>query len=248
MRVVRRIADTNRTVVSTIHQPSQRVFLLADRMLLLQKGGREAYVGPIGPRGADVVAFLEGAVAAANPAAPADALAAARCPPGTNAASWMLEALALGTRLAPPTAKAAAGTAAAEDPETGGGVAAVVADAAAAAPETDPSLPPGLGYVDFPAHYAASPLCASNAARLDALSSPPPGSQPVRLTSPYARSFPVQLLALLQRTWLAYYRNVPYNATRIIVLTVLEVSEQPPGEGCALRPEERWWWSHPIPS
>lgn len=49
--VIRRIADSGRTVLMTIHQPSAAVFLLFDRLLLLQAGGQVVYNGDIGNKG-----------------------------------------------------------------------------------------------------------------------------------------------------------------------------------------------------
>jgi len=48
MAAVRRIAGTGRTVVCTIHQPSEEIFLMFDNLLLLQSGGIVVYNGPLG--------------------------------------------------------------------------------------------------------------------------------------------------------------------------------------------------------
>lgn len=77
MRVVRRIANTNRTVVSTIHQPSHELFALFDSLLLLQKGGWMAYFGPA--RG--ITRYLRSLPGVAP------------CPRRMNPASWMLDVL-----------------------------------------------------------------------------------------------------------------------------------------------------------
>lgn len=82
MRVVRRIATSQRTVISTIHQPSAEVFFLFDDMLLLQRGGWMAYHGALGRAGACLVSYLEGLPDAHS------------CPVGMNPASWMLDVLA----------------------------------------------------------------------------------------------------------------------------------------------------------
>ncbi|GBG34028.1 ABC transporter G family member 31 [Hondaea fermentalgiana] len=47
MRAVKRVCTAGRTVLCTIHQPSREVFALFDDILLLQKGGRVAYHGPV---------------------------------------------------------------------------------------------------------------------------------------------------------------------------------------------------------
>eukprot|EP00039_Didymoeca_costata_P008271 m.109810 g.109810 ORF g.109810 m.109810 type:complete len:1457 (+) comp14014_c0_seq3:106-4476(+) len=46
--VARNIADSGRTVICTIHQPSRMVFEQFDTLLLLQRGGRTVYFGDIG--------------------------------------------------------------------------------------------------------------------------------------------------------------------------------------------------------
>ncbi|GJQ14886.1 hypothetical protein GpartN1_g6677.t1 [Galdieria partita] len=48
MKTVRRVVDTGRTVICTIHQPSTEIFEMFDDLLLLQKGGYTAYFGPLG--------------------------------------------------------------------------------------------------------------------------------------------------------------------------------------------------------
>ncbi|PUZ56872.1 hypothetical protein GQ55_5G378200 [Panicum hallii var. hallii] len=48
MRTVRNLVDTGKTVVCTIHQPSIDIFETFDELLLLNRGGEEIYVGPLG--------------------------------------------------------------------------------------------------------------------------------------------------------------------------------------------------------
>eukprot|EP00871_Galdieria_phlegrea_P002260 jgi/Galph1/3034/GphlegSOOS_G1687.1 len=48
MRTVRKVADTGRTVICTIHQPSTELFEMFDEILLLHSGGRICYLGPLG--------------------------------------------------------------------------------------------------------------------------------------------------------------------------------------------------------
>ena len=47
MHAVKRLCDSGRTILCTIHQPSREVFALFDDILLLQKGGRVAYHGSV---------------------------------------------------------------------------------------------------------------------------------------------------------------------------------------------------------
>ncbi|GJQ10602.1 hypothetical protein GpartN1_g2393.t1 [Galdieria partita] len=78
MRAVRKVADTGRTVICTIHQPSTELFEMFDEMLLLQSGGQTCYFGPLGYRSQTMIQFFveKGAT-----------------PPreGQNPADWILE-------------------------------------------------------------------------------------------------------------------------------------------------------------
>ena len=61
MRVIKRIVNTGRTVVCTVHQPSYQLFSLFDDIILLQRGGHEVYAGPIGDEGKDLISYFESA-------------------------------------------------------------------------------------------------------------------------------------------------------------------------------------------
>ena len=78
MRVIRNVANTGRSVVATIHQPSAEVFFGFDNLICLVPGGYEAYVGPLGKEASELVKFLTG-IPGVKP-----------LPDGTNAATWML--------------------------------------------------------------------------------------------------------------------------------------------------------------
>ncbi|KAE9030892.1 ABC transporter G family member 36 [Phytophthora rubi] len=81
---VRRVADSGRTVVSTILQPSTDVFLLFDSLLLLKRGGETVYFGELGRGGSSIVRYFE-----AIPSVP-------RIKEGYNPATWMLEVIGAG--------------------------------------------------------------------------------------------------------------------------------------------------------
>ncbi|XP_051124588.1 pleiotropic drug resistance protein 3-like isoform X2 [Andrographis paniculata] len=60
MRAVKNVADTGRTIVCTIHQPSIDIFEAFDELLLLKTGGRMIYCGPLGHNSCDVIRYFEG--------------------------------------------------------------------------------------------------------------------------------------------------------------------------------------------
>ena len=80
MTAIKRIAMTGRNVMCTIHQPAARLFLLFDRLLLLQPGGRTIYFHSIGQRGETLVSYFEAATGFKS-----------KLPPGVNPAGWMLD-------------------------------------------------------------------------------------------------------------------------------------------------------------
>ncbi|KAJ8556628.1 hypothetical protein ON010_g9337 [Phytophthora cinnamomi] len=81
---VRKVADSGRTIVCTIHQPSSDVFFLFDHLLLLKRGGESVFVGELGENCHKLVDYLE-----AIPGTPP-------CPKGQNPATWMLEVIGAG--------------------------------------------------------------------------------------------------------------------------------------------------------
>jgi ABC-type multidrug transport system ATPase subunit len=72
MRVIRNMANTGRTVICTVHQPSSEIFFSFDDLLLLQKGGHMVYFGELGHDGHKMVQYLQ-TVPGSRP-----------CPPGFN--------------------------------------------------------------------------------------------------------------------------------------------------------------------
>ncbi|KAL5539968.1 hypothetical protein UlMin_042730 [Ulmus minor] len=59
MRAVKNVADTGRTIVCTIHQPSIDIFESFDELLLLKNGGRVIYSGPLGQHSSRVIEYFE---------------------------------------------------------------------------------------------------------------------------------------------------------------------------------------------
>lgn len=58
MSAVRNVALSGRTVMVTIHKPSIEIFEAFDTLLLLQRGGRVAYFGPVGHESSQLVAYM----------------------------------------------------------------------------------------------------------------------------------------------------------------------------------------------
>jgi ABC-type multidrug transport system ATPase subunit/ABC-type multidrug transport system permease subunit len=81
---VRKVADSGRTILCTIHQPSSDVFYLFDHLILLKRGGQAVFMGDLGSRCQGLVNYLE-SIPGVKP-----------CPPKQNPATWMLEVIGAG--------------------------------------------------------------------------------------------------------------------------------------------------------
>ncbi|KAF4322110.1 hypothetical protein G195_002965 [Phytophthora kernoviae 00238/432] len=81
---VRKVADSGRTVLCTIHQPSMDVFHLFDSLLLLKRGGETVYFGDLGHECSTLINYFE-AVPSVQ-----------RIPDGYNPATWMLAVIGAG--------------------------------------------------------------------------------------------------------------------------------------------------------
>ncbi|KAL4636638.1 hypothetical protein ACB092_03G023300 [Castanea dentata] len=79
MRAVKNVADTGRTIVCTIHQPSIDIFEAFDELILLKSGGHVIYSGSLGQHSACVIEYFE-----SIPAVP-------KIRNNYNPATWMLE-------------------------------------------------------------------------------------------------------------------------------------------------------------
>lgn len=80
MNALRKMCNTGRTVVATIHQPSSAVFDMFDDLLLLKKGGKVVFSGDLGNCSCNLVSYFEG-------------LGASCINIGENPATWMLNVL-----------------------------------------------------------------------------------------------------------------------------------------------------------
>ncbi len=83
-RLLRKLADNGQTILCTIHQPSALLFETFDRLLLLERGGKTVYFGPIGKDGKHLIKYF--------------ADRGAHCPDGTNPAEYMLDAIGAGSQ------------------------------------------------------------------------------------------------------------------------------------------------------
>lgn len=75
-----KLTRNGQAILCTVHQPSSLLFQRFDRLLLLAKGGRTVYFGDIGRESKVLLDYF------ARNGAP-------ECPPGTNPAEYMLEAI-----------------------------------------------------------------------------------------------------------------------------------------------------------
>ncbi|ETL31414.1 hypothetical protein L916_15807 [Phytophthora nicotianae] len=81
---VRKVADSGRTIICTIHQPSSEVFYLFDSLLLLKRGGETVFYGNLGENCRNLIDYFEN-IAGVSP-----------LPVGYNPATWMLECIGAG--------------------------------------------------------------------------------------------------------------------------------------------------------
>ncbi|KAL1209986.1 ABC transporter G family member 33 [Cardamine amara subsp. amara] len=59
MRGVKNVAETGRTIVCTIHQPSIHIFEAFDEVVLLKRGGHMIYTGPLGQHSSRVIEYFQ---------------------------------------------------------------------------------------------------------------------------------------------------------------------------------------------
>eukprot|EP00644_Phytophthora_capsici_P002658 jgi/Phyca11/106036/e_gw1.11.372.1 len=81
---VRKVANTGRTIVCTIHQPSAEVFQVFDSMLLLKRGGETVFAGDLGTNAQEMISYFESIDGV-------DKLSA-----NYNPASWVLDVVGAG--------------------------------------------------------------------------------------------------------------------------------------------------------
>ncbi|KAK7207385.1 ABC-2 type transporter-domain-containing protein [Myxozyma melibiosi] len=59
VQLLRRLADAGQSILCTIHQPSATLFEQFDKLLLLKRGGKTVYFGPIGKSSSTLVNYFE---------------------------------------------------------------------------------------------------------------------------------------------------------------------------------------------
>jgi ATP-binding cassette, subfamily G (WHITE), member 2, SNQ2 len=84
VRFLKKLAAAGQAILCTIHQPNALLFEQFDRLLLLERGGRTVYFGPIGKDSEHLVRYLGDH--------------GAQCPPSVNPAEYMLDAIGAGSQ------------------------------------------------------------------------------------------------------------------------------------------------------
>ena len=84
MRGLSKIAQSGRTVICTIHQPSRAIFEMFHSLLLMKRGGEIVFFGPLGEQSQNLIKHLE-SIPGTVP-----------CPKMYNPATWMLEVIGAG--------------------------------------------------------------------------------------------------------------------------------------------------------
>uniref|UniRef100_A0A0E0F161 ABC transporter domain-containing protein n=1 Tax=Oryza meridionalis TaxID=40149 RepID=A0A0E0F161_9ORYZ len=79
MRAVKNVAETGRTVVCTIHQPSIEIFEAFNELMLMKRGGELIYAGPLGHHSCNIIQYFQ-----AIPGVP-------KIKDNYNPSTWMLE-------------------------------------------------------------------------------------------------------------------------------------------------------------
>lgn len=182
MRVVRGVASAGRTVIMTIHQPSQKLFYMFDDLLLLQRGGWLSFVGPLGRNASHLVTFLQSRPGTRS------------LPMDMNPASWMLDVLeGVDSRVGEGTGSGSPARPSTDAPVEGRNL--KLRPPGAHALVIEPSLfldvAPSL-FLDgeqLQNDFVASSAWSTVKVDIDAACTPAPGSKPYEFSSVYARSW-----------------------------------------------------------
>ncbi|KAG7400637.1 hypothetical protein PHYBOEH_004904 [Phytophthora boehmeriae] len=212
---VRSVADSGRTVICTIHQPSTEVFLLFDNLLLLQRGGETVFFGELGHKGDALVSYFQSLGLPRN---------APVFKQGDNPATWMLEVIGAGVEKSMPTSVAL--------PRLKRSIAAnngqprvqqFDQSQASSDVESEYSHQRRNDSIDFVAAYKASRLKQ----RLDTKRAAPgvfmPSDRlpPVTFAQRRAASDGLQFVMLMRRFTRLYWRTPFYTFNRLVTATIL---------------------------
>jgi len=210
IRVIRKVAQTGRAVVCTIHQPSAEVFYQFDRLLLLQSGGFQVFFGELGPK----ARYLEDYLSALPGVTPR--------PPEVNPASWMLDVIGAGTSLGKAT------KAVNQIQHQDGQVQnqedqlAVVVEPV---PEAEANGNGGNNHNKnrterFNELYKQSQLAKRNELEIEEACQLQPGAKLVENRG-YARPLWVQYEAVQIRAFRSHWRDIPFNFTRFMMSIIM---------------------------
>ena len=218
MRVCQRISATKRTVVATVHQPSSEIFSLFDDLLLMQRGGYMAFVGPMGDGGAALVKHLS-EVPGVHP-----------CPPDMNPASWMLDVLAGADSSSTGKRKSmdlerkstlAVITALAEPEDEDKSSAGVVQAPGVGMPTGHLAGPSLMAHLRQSAHWSA--LQGALTAAVEAPAGKVHTAAEEAAQQGFAQGFLTQVVVVTRRSMRSYSRSLTFVYTRIKVLTILNM-------------------------
>jgi ABC-type multidrug transport system ATPase subunit/ABC-type multidrug transport system permease subunit len=221
MKVCQRISATRRTVVATVHQPSSEIFSLFDDLLLMQRGGYMAFVGPLCDGGAALIRHLS-AVPGVHP-----------CPPDMNPASWMLDVLAgadsssAGRRKSVELQRKSTLTVLTDlvEPVAGADKSPSPADAAQAPgvgmPTGNLAGPSLMAHLKQSAHWSA--LEGALTAAVEAPAGRVHTAAEEAAQQGFAQGFLTQVVVVTTRSMRNYSRSLTFVYTRIKVLTILNL-------------------------
>lgn len=85
VRLLRKLSDSGQTVLCTIHQPAGEVIEIFDHLILLAKGGRLTYDGPLGKQCSNAVEYFQ-------------ERSGVKCEEGQNPAEYLLTVVGAGSR------------------------------------------------------------------------------------------------------------------------------------------------------
>lgn len=188
MRGVRSIADSGRTVVCTIHQPSVQIFNLFDSLLLLQRGGHTAFFGELGHDSCKLLEYF------ASIPGTEDIV------PQYNPATYMLEVIGAGI------GREASKVQHENENEKSG-------SSSFTATETTPKVP--MKPKNYALEYATSALAATNRLETRHWQTPGPHVQAFPEYDQYATSLWNQIRHTAVKTTRTYWRTPNYNFIRL---------------------------------